>query len=261
MTPEQDRLLQQLTGALTQDPRILGLWLTGSFGRGEGDRWSDIDLWAEVAAADQGPCVADYLKPRSGMPETVHVMAVYGVIVSAVTPSWERYDITFLTRPQMAGLDTGKARLLTGTPLPPPAPRPPDTGAAARVEALVREFLRVEGLSPGAVARQEWLVMQQGCELLRTMTINLMLEENAVPPTARGAKALNAFLAPDQRAALEAIVPPPAERDALVAGGAELTRLFLARARPLAERLGATWPEAFEAATRAHLKAALSLDI
>src|ERR1044072_7687152 len=111
MSPEQDRLLQQLTSVLSQDPRILGLWLTGSFGRGEGDRWSDIDLWAEVAAADQGPCVTDYLKPRPGMPETVHVMMVYGVIVSAVTASWERYDIIFLTRPQMAGLDTAKARL------------------------------------------------------------------------------------------------------------------------------------------------------
>jgi hypothetical protein len=261
MTPAQDGLLGQLTDVLGQDPRILGLWLTGSFGRGEGDRWSDIDLWAEVAAADQGPCVADYLKPRPGMPETVHVMLVSGVIVSAVTSAWERYDITFLTRPQMAGLDTGKARLLTGTPLPPPAPRLPDTGAAARVEALVREFLRVAGLAPGGAARQEWLVMQQGIELLRNMTITLMLEENAVPPTARGAKALNAFLTPEQRAALEAVVPPAADRAALLAGTVELGRLFLPRARALCDRLGAAWPQAFEDATRAHLKETLSLDI
>jgi hypothetical protein len=47
----------------------------------------------------------------------------------------------------------------------------------------------------------------------------------------------------------------------LLAAHAALARLFLARARPLAERLSVPWPQAFEDATRRHLRAALGLEI
>ena len=59
-------------------------------------------------------------------------------------------------------------------------------------------------------------------------------------------------------------MPPPApaaERAALLAAQADIARLFLAQARPLAARHGAAWPEAFETAARAHLRRELGLEI
>lgn len=263
MTPAQDELLRQLTHALGQDPRVQALWLSGSLGKGEGDAWSDIDIVARVDAADVAACVADYKLPRPGLPPAVLAFDVYGVVVSSITAGWARFDIHFATPDQIARMDASGWRPLTGeaAPLPLPPPAANDPGAAPRIAALVTEFLRVLGLLPVAVGRQEWIASQQGFDLLRRMLIDLMLEENGHGRTARGAKRLNGFLTAEQRELLEAIVPPPANRDALVQANAALAHVFLARARPLAERVGAAWPEAFEAATRRHLMIELDLEV
>lgn len=262
MTPAQDALLHQITEALGQDPRIHALWLSGSLGKGEGDAWSDIDIVARVDAADVQSCVADYKQPRPGLPEAVLAFDVYGVVVSVVTDAWQRFDIHFASAEQIARMDASGWRPLSGDPAPASAPAPThDPGAGQRVAALVTEFLRVLGLLPVAVGRQEWITGQQGFDLLRRMLIDLMLEENGLGRAARGAKRLNGFLTAEQRELLEAIVPPPANRDALIQANAALGHVFLARARPLAERLGAAWPEAFEAATRRHLMSELDLEV
>lgn len=262
MTPAQDDLLRRLTHALGQDPRVQALWLSGSLGKGEGDAWSDIDLVARVDAADVAACVADYKQPRAGLPETVLAFDVHGVVVSSVTTGWERFDIHFAAPEQIVRMDASGWRPLTGEAAPAPRAAPTEDAAAGRrVTALVTEFLRVLGLLPVAVGRQEWIAGQQGFDLLRRMLIDLMLEENGHGRTARGAKRLNGFLTPGQRELLEAIVPPPANRDALVQANAALAHVFLARARPLAQRVGASWPEAFEAATRRHLMAELDLEV
>lgn len=261
MTPAQSALLDRLTKALGEDPRIQALWLHGSFARGAGDAWSDIDLVAQVDAADLAGCLADYAAPRPGLPDRVHTFVVHGCIVSAVTSAWERFDIVFLPEAQirkaygadLEPLSAGAARL---------DPKPhagADAGAPARVEALILEFLRVLGLGPVAIGREEWIVAQQGHSLLRDMTVDLMLEGNNVPRSARGAKRLNAYLTPGQRAALEAIAPPRADRGSLLDSQRAIGRLFLSEAGPVAARLGIPWPEAFEAATRDYLLAELGL--
>lgn len=48
---ERDRLLARVTRLLGDDPRVPAAWLTGSFGRGEADRLSDLDLTVVVADA------------------------------------------------------------------------------------------------------------------------------------------------------------------------------------------------------------------
>ena len=261
MTPAQEDLLHQLTQALGEDPRIQAVWLSGSLGKGEGDAWSDIDIVARVDAADVQPCVADYKQPRPGLPEAALAFDVYGVVVSVVTVEWQRFDIHFAAPEQIARMDASGWRPLSGEPAPAAPPAPANDGAGQRVTALVTEFLRVLGLLPVAVGRQEWITGQQGFDLLRRMLIDLMLEENGLGRAARGAKRLNGFLTAEQRELLEAIVPPPANRDALIQANAALGHVFLARARPLAERLGAAWPEAFEAATRRHLMSELDLEV
>jgi predicted nucleotidyltransferase len=54
MFTEADReaVLERAVALLSDDPRIEAVVLTGSLGRGQGDRWSDIDLGAVIANAD-----------------------------------------------------------------------------------------------------------------------------------------------------------------------------------------------------------------
>jgi predicted nucleotidyltransferase len=41
---DRDQLLDSLTATLHEDPRIESAWLFGSFGRGDADAWSDLDV-------------------------------------------------------------------------------------------------------------------------------------------------------------------------------------------------------------------------
>jgi hypothetical protein len=49
-------LAARLVEALRADERFLSFWAGGSVGRGEADRWSDLDLGAMVADADYAAC-------------------------------------------------------------------------------------------------------------------------------------------------------------------------------------------------------------
>ncbi len=261
MTDEQQALLKRLTAALAADPRVHAAWLGGSLGQDAGDAWSDVDIVVLVEEPNRPACIADYRATHPGLPPLVLSHVVYGRVLAAITPDWERFDLSFLTAGELPSQDGAGLKLLLGDPALTPPPRIQVPGALQPLGPLVTEFLRVLGLAPVAVGRGEWLTMQQGVELLRHMLIDLMLIENEVPPGSRGAKRLNAFLTDDQRAWLEALLPPLAEREALITANAALARQFLARAKPLAAKLGAPWPTAFEDATRRHLKVTLSLEI
>ena len=57
-TPEdRDIVLARAVALLSDDQRIDAVVLTGSLGRGQGDRWSDIDLDAVVAAGEDADAV------------------------------------------------------------------------------------------------------------------------------------------------------------------------------------------------------------
>lgn len=264
MTQQHETLVGQLTEALAWDPRVRSAWLHGSLGRDEGDAWSDVDVVVEVDAADRRACMSDYAGPNRGLPDLVLIKAVHGVILSAVTTDWQRFDLMFVTPAELAAMDGAGLKRLLGDPDQAAPARPPvaDTGAAARVEALVEEVFRIVGLTPVAVGRQEWIAMRHGGEILQKLLIDLMVEENGIAPAKRGGvKRLNPFLTVEQRSVIEGLETPPARRDLLLAAQLELVALFMARARPLAQRLGVRWPDALEAATRRHLKATLGLEI
>ena len=262
MTDDQQALLDHLVAALAADPRVRSAWLSGSLARGAGDAWSDVDVTVVVDEPDLAACLRDCAAGALALPVTVFSHLVHGRIFSGVTPGWDRFDLAFLTPAEFTGQDgAGLRRLLGETAAPPPRPAGPDRDAAARVTRLIFEFLRVLGLSPVCLGRQEWLVGQQGVELLRGMLVDLLLEENDVPRAARGAKRLNGFLGDGRRAELEALPVPAADRAALLAAQGEIARQFLAHAKPLAQRLDVAWPEAFVAATCDHLRRELGLEI
>ncbi|HEV2592746.1 MAG TPA: hypothetical protein VGU02_12730 [Gaiellaceae bacterium] len=119
----------------------------------------------------------------------------------------------------------------------------------ADIDGLAEEFLRVLGLLPVVVAREEWIVASDGAWLLRSFLVRLLVAENG-EGVMTGVKRLNEKLTDEQRAIVEGLPPIVATRDGVIASHQAIAEAFLPRARRLATR----WPSELEAATRGHLE-------
>ena len=260
-TPGQQALIDRLSEVLGADARVDGAWLSGSFGTGHADAWSDVDVIAVVDEEDLGACLAEYSGPRNPVGEMVLLRPIFGRIVTAVAPNCERYDIVFLTAKEFRGYDKARLKPLAKGPPPdrPPVDPPRSAPDQAQMLAMAHEFLRINALAPVAVGREEWIVALEGVGLLRKLTVDLMLEANGLGAASRGgAKRLNGFLQPEQRTALEALPPVAPTREGIVGANLALAALFL----PLGRRLlGEAWPQALEDATRAHLQRTLGVTL
>ena len=71
----------------------------------------------------------------------------------------------------------------------------------------------------------------------------------------------NPFLTAEQRKALQSLPVGAPDRAGVIEANLAIARLFLPRARSLAARLDMDWPEAFEAATRRHLRGRLGMSL
>src|SRR5690349_17944319 len=90
-------LIARIRAALEADSRVDGAWLSGSRGRGEGDAFSDVDVTILVEEDDIAACVAEYSGGKSPLGPALWRKVLFGRIVTAVTPDWERYDLLFVT--------------------------------------------------------------------------------------------------------------------------------------------------------------------
>jgi hypothetical protein len=264
-TSEQQALFDALAAHLERETMVEALWLAGSLGAGGGDAYSDIDLLALAADGRAGDLSTRLAADCIAAFDAVLVNPLYGGrVLNVVAAAWQRFDLTIVEREHLERYD---ANALTpvfnrGESAPSAKPAsvyrtPPD-----KLIALVNEFLRVLGLAPVGIGRAEWQITLSGLDLLRRMTFDLMLEENSIDPAKRGgALHPSRFLTDAQKAAFASLPTMAAEPTSLMAGQAAFARLFLPRARALADQIGAPWPQAFEDATRRHLRAALGLEI
>lgn len=257
-TSEQQALIDAIAAELADDPDIEAAWLSGSLGRGGGDGFSDVDVLALAVEGRVDAVAARWAADGAGrVAEPVLVNRLFGGrIVNVVTADWERFDVVFVQGAELRRYDAAQLTALfnrTGAEPPRPAPvayRP----SPAAITALIEEFLRVLGLGPVGIGREEYVVCLSGVGLLRQMTVDMMLEANRVSPAERGgALKRNPFLTAGQRAALEALAPVGATRESLVAANTALAGLFLPVARQVAAEVGAIWPAALEAATKRRL--------
>jgi predicted nucleotidyltransferase len=255
----QRDLIERVKLVLGRDDRVLGVWLVGSHARGTNDRFSDVDLWVVVNAAavdrfcDDWPAICDEIAP------TVFRRRVGDrPIFNQITPDWLRFDVSVGTPEALAGRTRS-----TVTPLHDPnglsarlgEPGPPKQPDPGRVASISREFLRVLGLLPVVVGREEFVVGESGAGLLRSMLIDLMLEDVAVEDRG-GALHLNQLLPPDRRQVLTDLPPLQATRESVIAGHVACAAAFLPLARDLHRRCGLEWPQELEDAARRHLQRA-----
>jgi hypothetical protein len=265
ITPVQRELVNAVSRALEADADIEAAWLGGSLGRGAGDAYSDIDVVALVRDSRATDVGLRYVNDVAKIATTVLVNSLFGGrVLSVVTSDWSRFDVSFIHADELGRYNAREVVPLfnKGRLAPPQLEARPYEPKPEVLLGLVNEFLRVLGLLVVAAGREEWILAMSGTELLRRLTIDMMLEENRVGPADRGgALRRNSLLTTEQRRELESLSPLAANRASVYAASRELCAIFLRRARPLAGRIGMTWPSEFEAATRRHLSDRLGLTI
>jgi len=238
-----------------------GLFLGGSFGKGQADEWSDVDL-VGLAPAERHAAIEAWWRDWLEGQEHLIYFKVWqrgGTLINAITESWLRVDLHLpedgrLGRQAQDGIKPlYDPQNLYAQLAPSLSAHRPDP---QRIEAMILEFIRILGLTPVTLGRREYVVMVMGTGMLRDMLVQLMQEQ--LPLADRGGMLhLNRLLPPADIAALENLPYPRAEPASLIAAQLALARLFLPRARAMAGPLGIAWPEAFEMAARAHLAQAI----
>ena len=259
---DQQQLVGEITSALRGDADLRALFLAGSLGRGDGDRFSDVDLVAVVEREAQEGFGARWRATFEAITPVVFWYAPRGIrtLISAITQDWLRCDLYMVAPDSLEGrakstltplIDPDDLHSALPDDLPPGASKP------ARVRGLIEEFIRVLGLLPVAMGRGEHVVAARGAGLLRDKLIDLMLEDAALPG-GHGALHLSRLLPPEDMACLAALPPARPDRPDVEAHLAT-ARAFIPRARRMARDLGVPWPEAFAAATARHLEAELQV--
>lgn len=262
MQPQTD-LIARVTRLAEADERIRALLLSGSFGKGDADAWSDIDLVAVVSPEDHTAFAAGARDWLGGAAELVHWYAPHPPLplFGAVTADYDRLDLTVTTPGMILGAQSTLKPLVDrdGIHAALPAEPPPGRVNPAKVEAIVREFLRIMGLLPLAAGREQPAIAVGGVGHLRQAVLALLTEAKALPAPV-GALSVAKVLSQEDLALLTALPTPASDTQDVIEAQLEHARLFLPRARQIAAGCGAAWPVAFETAVRAHLQRTMGRD-
>jgi len=273
-TEPQEEFVLRVIAAFERDPRILAGYLVGGFAGGMGDAFSDVDLQFIVDDA----AVADLAESWAGLFDDIaapaHVEPFPGVIGGLViTDDWLHYDVVFHAAGSIdASTVEGMVPLFDKAGLLPaaPVPRPDRRGEPFFPRATVLAFLYMLGNMVSVVGRDEPVPLTNGLFLLRDMSlVRLLLAEQGLETTREHTfgnpfpftKRLRSYLTDEQNHVLESLPPIEATIDSGIDGYVALARVFLPRARALAERTGATWPAAYERASVNHFERMLGVSL
>lgn len=257
-------LVARATDVLRADPRIVAAWLVGSFANGDADPFSDVDLRCAVAdeafedVRETWRAVVDAIAP------TVSVRPLPGQVGGVcVTPDWLHFDVVFYAA---SGADVAevaplfdRAGLLPAERRARPVPRGEPFYPAGAVET----FLYMLGNMVAVAGRGEVVPGMNGVAVVRDVAlVGLLLAENGIatlrdprsPNPFPFTKRLRGYLTDEQNALLASLPPLAPTVDSVVDGYVALARAFLPRARALAARTGAEWPEEYERATVAYFE-------
>jgi predicted nucleotidyltransferase len=258
----QRDLIERAAQVLGCDARVLGVWLAGSFGRGDSDEFSDVDLWVVVDEQDLSSFCNNWPTTSEEIaPALLRVQVGDRPVFSHVTAGWLRYDVAIGTPAEIPGRSRSAVKPLydpaglSGELSAPRSPKPPDPD---RVASLTQEFLRVLGLLPVVVGRGELVVGVRGAALCQGMLVDLMLEDVAVEDRG-GALSSNRLLPPDRRQTLLGLPPFQATRQSVIDAHLACAAAFLPLARELHTRCRLVWPQQLEDALRRHLATTLSV--
>lgn len=131
----RDALLRRLVKTLRSMPSVRGAWLSGSFGRGEADEWSDLDLHVAVADDDADATLSaprpmfaaggDALLVQAGWPSDSFPGGRFWLVVydGPFEVDWNIGPVSKALRPQASQLLFEREPLAVAPdPASPPAP-------------------------------------------------------------------------------------------------------------------------------------------
>ena len=251
---------------LPKDERVLAVYLIGSYGTGEADRFSDVDV--HLVVTDESlewfkDHWDDVLRKVAG--PTVLADRVPGLIGGlGITADWLHVDLIVHPLESFDRFQYDGVRVLfdrDGTLFP--------DGDIARKGGLPGEpywpagavnlYFYFLGNLVTVLGRDERIVGNQGIGAVRDQLVNLMLAERGVRRTG-GAKRLNAYLSPEQRATLEAIPAAGTDPADIIAANQYICREFIRRGTALAVHTNTPWPADLVQATLTHLQNHFNVD-
>jgi hypothetical protein len=258
---DQQTLIHHVTDALAADQRIRGLFLSGSFGRGTADAYSDVDLLAVADPADHEAIVTTWRPTLETIAPIVYFNRLpWALVLNAITDEWLRCDLDITAPDRLAGRTQDRLKPLIDRDnilATLPATLPVRGIDPAKLQATTNEFIRVLGLLPVALGRDEIeLMAASGTGFLRRFLTDLLILEVNLPDPG-GALHLSRVLDPARMAVLASIPLSRLTRESAIDTNLALAHAFFPRAKSLYATLGLQWPETFETATRAHLGRAL----
>lgn len=256
----QQTLITDLSDLLKGFDAIQAAWLMGSYGRGDQDEFSDIDIAAYIpdkkTAQEIFQQIVDTISKR---PDIVyHKTLPWGGTVNAVTKDWLRFDISVLHQDKLQDYTQKEAKFLFDkgniiSRLPLDYPIMPIEKIKADIKGITDEFIRILGLQPIALGREDYVIATYGIQILKDMLIKLIKLENPPYPM-RGALSLKkAIPREDYRKLAEVPVIHPT-RDSLIEANCIIAGLFLPKAKQLYKKHHMAWPDRFELAAIEHLK-------
>ncbi|PWT73184.1 MAG: hypothetical protein C5B60_08570, partial [Chloroflexi bacterium] len=197
---------EQAAATMLQDERVRILWLTGSLATGTADAQSDVDLRAAVRVEDfekideWWPDLLDELIPTvwkhrfPGPPDEA--------ILSAITTEYLRFDLVIQSaqdrRPrtlEAAQALFDKDDLAQEFVLTLASPH----DLYSQLPSLAQDFIRLLGMLPIVVEREDVPIGMEGQLALHSMLISLLLLENGIDRTFRGKRHVAAHLDDEQR--------------------------------------------------------------
>lgn len=260
-------LIEAATAEARQDERILAAWLVGSLAAEYADEYSDIDFHIAVTPEEF---------PRFGDGGWTEFIRRFTPIVSArafgagtggyaITPDWMHFDLavhradTQLLRP-----GSGVRPLIDkhGGLLPPaPVVHRIERGSPYFPADVVQWFFYMLGNLAVVVGRNEPVLGMNGAVMLcYTCLVPLLHAEQGIVRTG-GNKRMREFLSEEQHELLRGLPPIEATIPSVVESYAATADVFVSRGRSLATKIGGSWPEQFEAATRRHLERSIGRPI
>jgi len=260
---KHSEVIQTITDEIQDVPEIRALFLSGSYGNGMADEYSDIDfvLVAKDGASD---AVAEIWRRAVG--KTGEIILWWDrinvpVLINAITEDWTRTDVIMLRADQTGSLMQSALKPLIDHDdiFPSLAKTAENFGPnLKKFRYQVEEFIRILGLLDLAAGREEYINGVLGVFHLRNLLVDLLIEETGAPNRG-GILHLNRLITDEQKDLLTSLPPANPNRNSMISAHLAYAKAYLPRARVRALRLGMKWPERFEAATWAKLSKTLSV--
>jgi hypothetical protein len=251
----QTQFLHKLQHALEASPAIKAAWLSGSFGRGNADRYSDIDLnlWLDATELES------FRHNTQAWLEALSPLVLFrwmfdNRMANALTCGGLRIDLWLHIDPPL--LDGSRVQMLlqrdNTLSFDAKVTTPDPAATAARLLEQIKEFWRCIAMLPTVIGRDERIVALVGLTVEVNLLTDVILSGYAIVRDS-GVKRLNPFLPEDLRLEIEeALAFDGLTNSSLAQAHLTLARIMQEEGRQIAIHHGFDYPVEVETAALAY---------